>query len=58
MKASELIKMIEKKCGGKDLDIEFMAYRWSDDLEEKDYFEAWFDSLSKRKDKITIRIDT
>ena len=58
MKASELIKMIEKKCGGKDLDIEFIAYRWSDDLEEKDYFEAWFDDMKKENGTLNIFIDT
>ena len=58
MKASELIKMIEKKCGGEDLDIEFMAYRWSDDLEEKDYFEAWFDDINKENGTLNIFIDT
>lgn len=58
MKASELIKMIEKKCGDEDLDIEFMAYRWSDDLEVKDYFEAFFNNIKKKGNTLKIFIDT
>lgn len=58
MKASELIKLIKKKCGDEDLDIEFMAYSWSDNLEEKDYFEAWFNNIKKKKNTLKIFIDT
>ena len=28
MKVSELTSLLNKKCAGKDLDIEFFAYRW------------------------------
>lgn len=58
MKASELIKVLQQKCKGDDPEIEFLAYRWNDDLEEKGDNPAWFSRVSRRKGKIQVFIDT
>lgn len=58
MKASELIKMIEDECGDSDPEVKFMAYRWSDDLEEKNYFDAYLHAFEIKKGLITVFIDT
>ena len=56
MKASELIKMIEEKCKGKDLDVQFFSYEWNDDLEDLSYHERDFDKISRAKDKLCIYV--
>lgn len=58
MKVSKFIKILEEKCADSDPEIQFMAYRWSDDLEEKDYYDAWFADLKKKKNIIKVYIDT
>lgn len=58
MKVSELIKILKDTCNDSDPEINFMAERWSDDLEEKDYFPAWFEVLEKEDDVINLYIGT
>lgn len=58
MKVSELTSLLNKKCAGKDLDIEFFAYRWNDDLEGKGDSPAWFNRISLKNGKLRILIDT
>ena len=58
MKLSELTNLLNKKCACKDLDIEFFAYRWDDDLEGKIDSPAWFNRISLKNGKLRILIDT
>ena len=58
MKASELIKILSDNCKDSDPEIKFLAERWSDDLEYKDYFPAWFETLEKEDGVINLYIGT
>ena len=58
MKASELIALLQSKCKNEDSEIEFFAYRWNDDLEDKGDNPAWFNRIQRKEDKIQIFIDT
>ena len=58
MKTSELIKILTDSCKDSDPEINFLAERWSDDLEVKDYFPAWFECLEKEDGEINLYIAT
>ena len=55
MKTSELIKIIQKKMGNEDLEIEFQSYEWGDDLEYEEYFQRYFDGVERKNKKIIIK---
>ena len=55
MKTSELIKIIQKKMGNEDLEIEFQSYEWGDDLEYEEYFQRYFDCVERKNKKIIIK---
>ena len=56
MKASELIKLINSKCKGEDLEVEFLSYEWDDDLEDLSYQERDFEKVQKRGTKVQILV--
>ena len=58
MKVSELIKVLQQKCKGDDPEIEFLAYRWRDDLEYEEYLPARFSQIRRYKGEIRIFVDT
>ena len=55
MKVNELIKMIQKECGGENLDVRFESYEWTDDLEGQAYLERDFDGIVKKNGALVIR---
>lgn len=58
MKVSELVNLLKKKCGDEDFEIDFFAYRWNDDLENKGDNPAWLNRISRHKGRIQIFFDT
>ena len=56
MKASELIKLLEKKCKNDDLIVEFYSYEWADNLEYINYFERHLDNVRRKNGVIRIEI--
>lgn len=58
MKASELFSLLQKKCKGEDPEVDFLVYRWDDDLEAQSYHPAWFEKIRLKGGRLQILTET
>ena len=56
MKISELVKALQDKSKGQDLEVVFMSEVWTADLSRKVYREADLQGIRKSKDTIVIKV--
>lgn len=58
MKASELIAKLQEMTKDGDREVEFFSWEWTEDLEEKEYQQRFFEKAKEENGKIRILLDS